>query len=147
MHFLRPGGIDVAGGAQGKHDMGWVRSNIRAGSWCALFALVIQFALSFGHVHRGEFPQGLIASRSAIATSAALPGSEVSSALAKPIGLAEDYCAICAVMVLANSVRPAVAPAFPRPAGSIAARFWMAAEVLAATSLHRLFQARAPPLV
>jgi len=128
--------------------MGWVRSNIRAGSWCALFALVIQFALSFGHVHRGQFPQGLMSAiRSAIATSAALPGSEASSASAKPIGLAEDYCAICAVIVLANSVRPAVAPTSPTPAGSIAARFWTAAEVLAATSLHRLFQARAPPLV
>lgn len=31
--------------------MKWFRSNIKRGSSIALFALVIQFALSFGHVH------------------------------------------------------------------------------------------------
>ena len=31
--------------------MRWLRSHIRFGSWSALFALTVQFALSFGHVH------------------------------------------------------------------------------------------------
>jgi hypothetical protein len=31
--------------------MKWFRSNIRLGSRLALFALVIQFLLSFGHFH------------------------------------------------------------------------------------------------
>jgi len=129
--------------------MRWVRSNIRAGSWCAMVALVIQFALSFGHVHRAEFPwaagSSLLTAFDTGAPSAT--ESDVSAAAAKPIGLASDYCAICAVMVLASSVRPAGAPASPQPAGSIAVRFWANAEVLAAISPHRLFQARAPPLV
>ena len=129
--------------------MCWVRSNIRAGSWCALLALTIQFALSFGHVHRAEFPWGSELSRlTALDTGAAsAAGSEASAAAAKPVGLASDYCAICAVMVLASSVRPAAAPANPMPADNIAVGFWTEAEVFAATSPHRLFQARAPPLV
>jgi hypothetical protein len=31
--------------------MGWFRDNIRQGSWAALIALAINFALAFGHVH------------------------------------------------------------------------------------------------
>src|SRR5262245_56438932 len=31
--------------------MGWIRSNLRFGAWCALLALAIQLVLSFGHVH------------------------------------------------------------------------------------------------
>ncbi|MDI3566843.1 hypothetical protein [Bradyrhizobium sp. Arg816] len=31
--------------------MGWFKDNIRQGSWAALIALAINFALSFGHVH------------------------------------------------------------------------------------------------
>jgi hypothetical protein len=34
-----------------RYLMTWVRSNIKCGSWIALFALVVQFALSFGHFH------------------------------------------------------------------------------------------------
>jgi predicted membrane metal-binding protein len=127
--------------------MRWVRSNIRLGSWCALLALAIQFVLSFGHVHRAEFPwvSGHANLSALTASAVSVTGSDASAA-AKPIGLASDYCAICAVMVLANSVRPAAAPSSPLPAGNIGVRFWMQAEVFSATSPHRLFQARAPPL-
>ena len=129
-------------------DMGWVRSNIRLGSWCALFALAIQFALSFGHVHRAEFPWGSAsANRSAIGTGAALPGSDAFSTPAKPIGLASDYCAICAVMVLASSARPTAAPVLPMPAVVPRERFEKNAEIIPAALPHLLFQARAPPFV
>ena len=126
--------------------MRWVRSNIRPGSCCALLALAIQLALSFGHVHRAEFPWvSGHASPSALAAGAASV-SDAAAAPAKPVGLASDYCAICAAMVLANSVRPAAAPSSRMPAGNIGVRFWARAEVFSATSPHRLFQARAPPL-
>jgi hypothetical protein len=128
--------------------MRWVRSNIRPGSWCALLALAVQFALSFGHVHRAEFPwvSGHANLAALTAGAASATGSDASAAPAKPIGLASDYCAICAVMVLANSVRPAAAPSSPLPAGNIGVRFRVQAEVFSATFPHRLFQARAPPL-
>ena len=128
--------------------MRWVRSNIRPGSCCALFALAIQFALSFGHVHRAEFPwvSGRATPSALTTVAASVTGSVAAAGPAKPIGLASDYCAICAAMVLANSVRPAAAPSSPLPAGNIGVRFWARAEVFSATSPHRLFQARAPPL-
>ena len=127
--------------------MRWVRSHIRAGSRCALLALVIQFALSFGHLHRAEFAWASDSSQLTAFAIESATGSDASAAAAKPLGLAADYCAICAVMVLANSVRPAAAPASPMLAGSIAMGFWTEAALLAAASPHRLFQARAPPLV
>jgi len=128
--------------------MRWVRSNIRPGACCALLALAIQFALSFGHVHRAEFPwvSGRASPSALTAGAASITGSDAAVAPAKPIGLASDYCAICAVIDLANSVRPAAAPSSPMPAGQIGLQFWAQAEVFSATSSHRLFQARAPPL-
>jgi len=148
MHFLRPGGIDIAGIAKASTDMGWVRSNVRSGSWCALFALAIQLVLSFGHVHRAEFlgssdSSQLAALRTSVASETA---SHVSSTPAKPIGLAFDYCAICAVIVLANSVRPETAPPLPTPAVVPRERVEKDAEIVPAALPHLLFQARAPPL-
>src|SRR6516164_6087989 len=119
--------------------MRWVRSNIRPGSWCALLALTIQFALSFGHVHRAEFPHGSVsASGSAVGTGAALPGSDVSSAPAKPIGLAADYCVICAVMALANSVSPAASPALSIPAAVPQERSEKNAQIIPSALPHLL---------
>ena len=128
--------------------MRWVRSNIRPGSWCALLALAVQFALSFGHVHRAEFPwvSGHANLAALTAGAASATGSDASAAPAKPIGLASDYCAICAVIAVGKSVRPAAAPSLPMLAGNIGVRFWAQAEAFSATSPHRLFQARAPPL-
>src|SRR5260370_28035600 len=37
--------------AEAHADMKWFRSNIRRGSRLALFALAVQFLLSFGHFH------------------------------------------------------------------------------------------------
>ena len=54
--------------------------------------------------------------------------------------------AICAVIAVGKSVRPAAAPSLPMLAGNIGVRFWAQAEAFSATSPHRLFQARAPPL-
>ena len=125
--------------------MGWVRSNIRAGSEYALLALAIQFVLSFGHVHRTEILWGSGSSHPSVGAASA-SGSDASAAAAQPIGLASDYCAICAVIVLASSIRPAAAPRPPMPAGSIVVRFWAPVEFFSETSPHRIFQARAPPL-
>ena len=128
-------------------NMRWVRSNIRTGSLSALLALGIQFVLSFGHVHRTEIrwasESSQLVARCTDAASAS--ASQVSSAPAKPIGLASDYCPICAVMVLASSVTQAAAPASPMLTGSIAVRFWALAEIFPTASTRHLFQARAPP--
>ena len=47
--------------------MRWFRSNIRVGSRLALFALAVQFLLSFGHFHAGSAQPAFVgASQSAI---------------------------------------------------------------------------------
>ena len=127
--------------------MRWVRSNIRLGSWCALLALAIQFLLAFGHVHRAEFawasdfsPLSVVGVRTGLAT-----GLGASSASAKPTGIASDYCAICAVMALANSVRQAAAPALPMPAVAARVRFAANTEIISVAFSRLLFRARAPP--
>ena len=51
-------------------DMKWFRSNIRHGSRLALFALAVQLALSFGHIHLEQ-----LASRSGIASVVASKAS------------------------------------------------------------------------
>ena len=128
--------------------MRWVRSNVRFGSWCALFALAIQFIVLFGHAHRTEiaWPSGSspLSALSAEVPSAALPSAP--SSPSKPAGLAFDYCAICAVMNLAASVVPAAAPGLPVQVVIGPVRYWTALDVSLAELPHLLFQARAPPL-
>jgi hypothetical protein len=128
--------------------MRWVRANMRFGAWCALFALAIQFTVSFGHVHAPEN----IASAGGLAPVAlaghgplaAVP--EAPAAPIKPAGLAFDYCAICAVMNLAGSALPAAAPALPVQTVFHPAPFWPEADAAATAAAHRLFKARGPPL-
>jgi hypothetical protein len=128
--------------------MRWVRSNVRFGSWCALFALAIQFIVLFGHAHRTDlaWPSGTspLSALSTEAPSAAVP--DAPSSPSKPVGLAFDYCAICAVMNLAGSVVPAAAPGLPVQVVIGRVRFWTTLDVSLAELPHLLFQARAPPL-
>ena len=95
--------------------MKWLRSNIKHGSRLALFALALQLALSFGHVHGGTAQAApVIQSGSADSLSAAdtagedarqQPGSNHDSDQQQG-----DVCAICAVLALANAMLFATPP-------------------------------------
>jgi hypothetical protein len=124
-----------------------IRLHVRFGSCFALFALVIQFLVTFGHMHYAEltWPSTFLP-RSSLTidiSSAALPGTSLPS---KPVGIAFDYCAICAVMNLTASGVPAAAPGLPVPAALGAVRFQGTPDVSLAALPHLLFRARAPPL-
>jgi hypothetical protein len=91
--------------------MGWFRSNRRIGGGLALFALVIHFALSFGHLHVATFEKA-----TAAALTSSEPAASVPDAPANPSnhsGLA-DSCAICANIHLAASLLVEWS-AWPRP--------------------------------
>jgi hypothetical protein len=122
-----------------------VRANLRYGSWCALFAVAIHIIVSFGHAHRIDaFRQGEFLPRAAAVIngqSAIDPGDPAS----KPIGLAFEYCAICAVINMGASMVPAEAPASAVPAIVSQVRFAPRADSGIRASGHLLFQARAPP--
>ena len=125
--------------------MRWIRDNVRFGAWCALLALTIQLALSFGHVHltpmaRSDGGAPLVAAATHVA-----PGAPNDPTKA-PAGPASDYCAICAVINLAATAMPAAAPALPVVLAFSQVRFRPQTEAALAASPHRLFSARAPPL-
>ncbi len=127
--------------------MRWLRSHIRFGSCAALFALIVQFALSFGHVHFADTslrsslaPHAL---QFAIQAPATLVDSRTAPIQHKPHGLAGDFCAVCSLMQLAGV--PAMAPDLSVPIGSVYISLAQEAKFAFASSPPFFFRARAPP--
>src|ERR1700720_1322627 len=102
--------------------MKWFRSNIRHGSRLALFALAVQFALSFGHFH-GSVARAEPAMQSALLQTIVFDANGLPAATAADQSDQQqpatdhdsgqqpgDICAICAVMALANNVLFATPP-------------------------------------
>src|SRR5258708_11146815 len=116
--------------------MKWFRSNTRLGSQLALFALAIQFLLSFGHFHGsraqaasaladakqsglhhsvGFAATHLAALHKASHGDASRPLQLKTSSDHEPGGQSTDDCAICAVMALANAMVVAAPLYLPAP--------------------------------
>jgi hypothetical protein len=118
--------------------MSWLRSNIRHGSRLALFALAIQFVLSFGHFH------GVAAKAAALVQ----PQAGLTQPLSSPD---EDQqrpaepCAICAVMALANVALSASPPVLLLPQAAEFLYLVTEAEFVHLDHGHLAFQPRAPP--
>ena len=94
--------------------MRWFRSRSRLGSYLALFALTVQLALPFGHVHLERY---LLGRHSATLTG--VSATTVSTSAIDPAGkelpaLADDFCQICALIHLAGTLVPAAAPSLPQ---------------------------------
>lgn len=117
--------------------MNWVRSNIRLGARVALFAIAVQFALSFGHFH-------------AIATQAApsiqSAQQQLPSTSPDPDQQPGDTCAICAVIALAGTAVAAAPPALPLPQAVELPRQTIATAFVHVHAARAAFQSRAPPL-
>ena len=146
--------------AEAHADMKWFRSNIRRGSRLALFALAIQFLLSFGHFHGSGAPAD--AHRSALhdaakgtATRTLSGGSREDTSRAAPLKTPSDHapdgrltgdCAICAVLALADATVIATSPS---PMGPQAGAFSYLITGAASADLKSAgasFQPRAPPI-
>jgi hypothetical protein len=122
--------------------MQWVRKNVRYGSWCALLAVMIHFAVSFGHAHRIDpLRQGVLFSQAAYTESVTEPDGRTS----KPVGQAFDYCAICVVINLGASMMAATAPVSTGPAAVSMLRYSRHADAPLWALAHPYFRARAPP--
>jgi hypothetical protein len=122
--------------------MKWFRSKLKYGSRIALFALAIQFALSFGHFHG-------IAAQAAPRTA---PGI---SQAAQPQQPASDHdsdrqpndgCAICAVMAMANAVTFATPPLLLLPQAVEFSYQTTDTEFVHLSAVRVAFQPRAPPI-
>jgi hypothetical protein len=117
--------------------MKWFRSNIRLGTRAALLALVIQFALSFGHFH-GVVAQAAPALQSIQQQQPASDhGSDRHS---------HDICAICAVMAMASTVLFATPPVLLLPQAVEFLYLTTDAEFVHLHSARVGFQSRAPPV-
>ncbi len=145
--------------------MKWFRSNIRLGSRLALFALAIQFVLSFGHFH-GSAAQAasedamqsrLHATVRLAATQAEASDTSRHEGVTRavrlriptdhgPNGQPADDCAICAVMALANAMAVATPPYLLAPQ-AVALRYLPGvAEFVDRNAARVAFQPRAPPI-
>ena len=119
----------------------WFRSNMRWGVGCALFALALQVALTLTHVHVNG-----IGPRSAAALAVALADAPAEPANPHPMGVAGDFCAICAQIHLTGSLLPAATPSLPLPVTLSPLRQAIGTDRNHAASPPPLFQARAPPV-
>ena len=132
--------------------MKWFRRHVKLGSRLALFALVLQFALSFGHSH-GFSAQAAAASVFALdvsANSASDPPDSDATSPASPAGQHDDQhpadtCAICAVMALASAALVAPPPVLLLPQALELLDIATEAEFLHLKFVGAAFQPRAPP--
>jgi Protein of unknown function (DUF2946) len=118
--------------------MKWLRSKLKHGSRIALFALAIQFALSFGHFHGVAQAAPVGASESAQPQQ---PASDHDSDQHPG-----DICSICAVMAMANAVLFASPPVLPLPQAIEFSSFAAEAGFAQVSSVRVVFQPRAPPI-
>ena len=117
--------------------MNWIRTRTKRTSGLALFALAIQFALSFGHFHSFH-----LSSRTGASAAVA-----VVSAPDQGIPDHDDYyCDICAVTALANATIAASAPALPLPDLVLGTRIANSAAFGLVETRRVAFQQRAPPI-
>jgi hypothetical protein len=147
--------------------MKWFRSNTRLGSQLALFALAIQFLLSFGHFHgsRAQAASALVdAKQSGLHQSVSFAATHLAalhkasygdasrpqrlktSSDHEPGGQPTDDCAICAVMALANAMVVAAPAYLPAPQAFALQYVATDAGFVDLNSARVAFQARAPPI-
>jgi hypothetical protein len=133
--------------------MKWFRSNIRSGARLALFALFVQFALSFGHFHALAAPAAPSALPS-IAQTQVDAGDLAVESLIKPQQSPvkqdgdqqlPDACAVCAVMAMASTVLSASPPILLLPEAIELLYRSTDAEFVHLKSAGSSFQPRAPP--
>lgn len=122
--------------------MKWFRSNIRTGARLALLTLLVQFALSFGHVHGFVPPPSSATQMVAPADHAAKP----QPAPSKHDGdRTTDACAICAVMAMASTMLFSAPPILLLPDAVQILHRITDAEFAHLKSASTAFQPRAPP--
>jgi len=140
--------------------MKWFRRHIRTGSRLALFALAVQFVLSFGHFHpiaaahaAPAVQTGLSDVDFAYIGTSATPDLAIQVVQKQPPGdhngdhqRPADNCAICAVISMASNLLVASPPVLLLPEAVEFLRRTTDAEFLHLTSAPAAFRSRAPPL-
>ena len=133
--------------------MTWVRSNIKCVSRIALLAMVIQFALSFGHFHAIASAATSASALSELFFAGGLADQVAETQSARPPASnhdsdehSGDICAICTVMAMANAALFATPPALPLPQIIEFSHLTTEGEFARVVSVRIAFQPRAPPI-
>jgi hypothetical protein len=134
--------------------MRWFRSRRFEVVLLAFFALACQFVLSFGHVHFNRFAGNVtnwtiaagagkaIAAPAGEITHAGLPASPRQNG---PVGLGDDFCAVCASISLASALLVPIASTPVSRNVSFEELQWSFAATRARSIDHVHFNARGPP--
>ncbi|WGR95658.1 DUF2946 family protein [Bradyrhizobium sp. ISRA443] len=139
--------------------MKWFRRHIRTGSRLALFALAVQFVLSFGHFHpiaaanaAPAVQTGLSKLDFAYIGTSATPDLAIQVVHKQPPADQDknrhpaDNCAICAVISMAGNLLVGGPPVLLLPEAVEFLRRTTDAEFLHLKSAPTAFRSRAPPL-
>jgi hypothetical protein len=119
--------------------MHWFHWNRRWTSYAALFALALQLAVSFGHVHLDHLGLG----------GSSVAAAQKPSGPTEPAGNVPDRdegCAICTILGLAGTPLVPDSPALVFEAAHHAAQFSELSAVFVSDPRREHFQARAPPV-
>ena len=139
--------------------MKWFRKHIKTGSRLALFALAVQFVLSFGHFHPIAAAQAAPAVQTGLSLldlayigTSATPDLAVQVTAPAPPARPNndrhpaDHCAICAVISLASSMLFTAPPVLLLPEAVELLFHTTNAEFIHLKSAPAAFHSRAPPL-
>jgi hypothetical protein len=127
--------------------MRWGRSSRRFGGYLALFALWLQFAVSFAHIHPADSiidhgQAGVVA-----APSPGAPGSPTTpSSNRTGDGRSHDECPICASIYLVSTAFLGEPPALVVPMLFYRADLPLIANGGFQVARYTFFQTRAPPI-
>jgi hypothetical protein len=127
--------------------MGWFRANRTFGGGLALFALTLQFWLSFAHIHPEDIygPAKLSLSSAAQIASSPADATKVRAAQ-RASHHGSDICAICATIYLLNSSPAPQAPQLqPLALNSQPSEHFLRASAMFVAARRAPFQSRAPP--
>ena len=137
--------------------MSWFRKHLKYGSRLALFALAIQFALSFGHFHALAAQAAPVIQAGVTDADFAYAAGVAAQTAADQVAQKQqpstpdtdqqpaDACAICAVMSLAGYVLFATPPLLQLPQAVEFLHLTTDAEFVHLNSIYPAFQSRAPP--
>jgi hypothetical protein len=124
--------------------MGWVHRHKRHGALFALAALLLQIAVSFGHVHLDGVVRA--APHSTVAGAPGITLAQNSPQLpAQSPGGDDDYCAICASIFLVSTSFVSEPPKLPVPAAFERIRHPLSVARGIIAPRRFAFQSRAPP--
>jgi len=123
--------------------MGWVRGHRRPAALLASAGLALQLVLSFGHVHLHGV--GAASHSTVAATHNSVPAPAPRQHPAPNTSDDDDYCAICASIVLVSNSLVSTPPALPLPVGFARVEHSLGTTRAVTAPRFVAFRSRAPP--